>query len=311
MTTLTVTFLTPAFTPSLPFCSLFRGNPSSSASQFSCPCHTFQPLANQCSQFTRPTILSLTTVGGQSFTEWAQSIGIRMPSLTLTTFPANKLSRLSDRGLCATEPIKKRASLIVVPSEFALEVTTTADERAPRRFALSRATWRELPWFVRLALVLLSVRNDEQHPLHGWSKSLPTTVDVPHHWADADIAWLQSPRMSSQIDDQRRTYRNCFQRITNALPDVEISYDEFVWAIDCVRSRAFAGPLEPAPFRERLKLTLFVVGNTFLWPSLNILPWENAINGMLEILHCYARNASVFLNGSWIISFLNSHILFL
>lgn len=147
-------------------------------------------------------------------------------------------------------------------------------------FSISRSDWRQLPWFVRLGLMVVAARRDTEHRLHAWTNRLPIDVDVPYHWTDADIAELQSERLTALIKKQQSMYNDYFKLVSKVLPrGVSLSKTEFLSAIDCVRSRAFSGPLETAPFRERLRLSLFIAANTFVWPLLNVLNWENALNG--------------------------------
>lgn len=218
-----------------------------------------------------------------SFENLVDSLQIRLPSLTLSTFPAPaKYWRGPVRGLRATKPISKNETLVSVPSASALQVTTTADETIPASFPIPKETWRTLPWYARLALMVLHVKRDVNNALHIWTKFLPSLVDSPHHWSDDDLAQLQNDHIVSLIRDQRRSYSTAYNRICAAIPSARLSYDEFIWAVDCVRSRAFSGPLEPAPFRARLRLTIFIALNTLAWPILNVLPWQNSLNGMFH-----------------------------
>lgn len=221
-----------------------------------------------------------------SFAQWVQSADIRMPNLSLATFTSSSKRQSSMRGLTVTQPIKKNDSLITVPSKSALQATTTANEKPLEQFPLSTSEWRKLPWYARLALNVLSAYQQKDHPLHTWATRLPSPIDIPHHWSESDLELLQSDRLISLISKQRQSYRKVFDRIITALPNTDLSYDSFLWAVDCVRSRAFAGPLEPAPFKDRLRLTIFVTINTLLWPSVNALSWENAINGMVRYQFC-------------------------
>lgn len=215
-----------------------------------------------------------------SFEKLVTSLKIRLPSLTLSTFSEPvRNSKESVRGLSATKPISKNETLVSVPSASALQVTTTADESIPAQFSMPKETWRTFPWYARLALMILNVKRDKSHPLHDWVTLLPSYVDTPHHWSDADLAQLQNDHMVALIREQRRSYSNTYNKICIASPTSRMSHDAFIWAVDCVRSRAFSGPLEPAPFRARLRLSLFITVNTFIWPLLNVLPWQNSLNG--------------------------------
>lgn len=235
------------------------------------------------------------------FSKWASSANITMPSVVLTNFkPSSKSQTIGSpsRGLLATAPIQKRSTLITVPSKSALQVTTAADETIPSIFSIPRSEWRRIPWYARLALLIINAQRDKNHPLHAWINRLPfTSVDVPHQWTDEEIARFQNERLRSLILEQRQAYSECYRRVSGLLPhDQSISKDEFISVINCVRSRAFSGPLETAPFRERLRLLIFIATNTFLWPLLNVLSWENSLNGMFPVNLQNANNKTSLYN---------------
>lgn len=217
------------------------------------------------------------------FSKWATSAGIKMPHLLLTHFSSSVPGHAAMRGLSAIKPIKKGTNLLSAPAQSVLQVTTMAEERAPKQFPIPKAKWRTLPWYVRLALGILNARLDKDHPLHDWTKRLPTSVDVPHHWSESDLRQLQNDSIRAKILKQRLQNRQYFQDILKTLPKCALSFEDFQWAVDCVLSRAFSGPLGPPPFKERLRLLAFIIANAVLWPSVHVLPWENAVNGMIFI----------------------------
>lgn len=100
-----------------------------------------------------------------------------------------------------------------------------------------------------------------------------------------ELKELQSPHMTRAVHEQRKSYRKLYDKI-NSTPGNELArgmkYDDFVWAIECIRSRAFSGPLEVAPFKQRLRLFFFILTNTIAWPALHLLTWQNALNGSLK-----------------------------
>lgn len=256
----------------------------------SLPAFSLSPLPSSFQRTrTRPTVprrcpstiavASATPASNATFSQWAASLHIHMPSLVLSSFPSSP-----SRGLAATQPIKKSGTLVTVPSSAALQVTTAADERIPEQFPIPRSVWRSLPWYARLALSIVTASNTDSDLLHQWTNCLPSSIDTPHHWSTAELEQLQSPRMLTLVHDQRRAYTACYNRIFDAVPDTDLSYDLFIWAVDCVRSRAFSGPQEAAPFRERLRLALFIASNTLVWPTLHVIPWENALNGGLTAM---------------------------
>lgn len=170
-----------------------------------------------------------------------------------------------------------------------LQVTSLDRAAPPAGVSCSASKWRIIPWYARLALRLLAVRSDDQHVLHVWANSLPQSLDVPHRWSDRELDALQSPRLTALVREQARVYRQLYNDIVNDLPPEarRPPLGDFLWALDMVRSRSFAGPLEAAPFRERARLAAFIVANTLLWPAIHALPFQNALNGMYFLLPFY------------------------
>lgn len=167
-----------------------------------------------------------------------------------------------------------------VPDSACFQVTSLDRRRSPFQEKISSQTWRRLPWFARLALRILEARNGE---FKDWVNRLPREFDTLIHWNMKELKELQSPRMINEVTKQKATYREYWD-ILNGDPGNgmlrDLTYDEFVWAVECVRSRAFSGPLELASFKERSRLFAFIAVNTFLWPTVGVLNWENALNGM-------------------------------
>ncbi len=214
-----------------------------------------------------------------AFRSWASAEKVRYPHLEIANFD-------SLRGMKATAPLVRNAPVMSIPASVVLQTSTLDGERSPLQGDVCDESWKKLPWFVRLALKLhLRKRAPEWR---AWLDLLPSTFDTPFHWADVDIAELQSPRLTQLIYRQRKSYRKFYDELCadsrNKLCQ-SMSYGDFVWAIECVRSRAFAGPQEVAPFKARFQLVLFAAFNTFTWPSLNFLDWDKAINGIFFFIH--------------------------
>ena len=211
-----------------------------------------------------------------AFTEWAKQSGVSWKKLDLVTFPS------FSRGFRANGSIKKGEALLSVPKKSVLQVNTLDVRSSLLPSLISSETWKKMPWYARLALVLLSKKDSESEYWQQWIEMLPSTFDHPLHWSEQELGELQSLRLSRAVHSQRKLYRKLFNYLNennqNAIAK-RLNYTSFVWAIDCVRSRSFSGPLEPAPFKKRLRLGLFIGANVVIWPLLRLLDWNNAING--------------------------------
>lgn len=219
-----------------------------------------------------------------NFATWAQRNKVDLSAISLTSFHnQNTNSTVPNRGMIATAPLKKGDQLISIARGAALQVTSLDRRQTPLPSKISQSVWQSLPWYARLALLILNAKIDPHSKWKPWVRELPTSFDTPFHWTESQLSELQNLRMIKSVHDQRKQYRKLYNSINsnpaNSLAR-NITYADFVWAVECVRSRAFSGPLEVAPFKERLRLFLFITANTFAWPALNILPWENALNGL-------------------------------
>lgn len=211
-----------------------------------------------------------------NFQSFADECGILMNKLELAIFPGNL------RGVRAKSGISKNDVLMSAPSSAVLQVSTLDATRSPISDKICTETWRKLPWYARLAILLHVQRLSQQHRWTQWIEMLPRSYDIPFYWKQHELNELQNKSVIDAVEAQRKSYRNVYATIKendqNTLTDF-MSYDDFVWAVHSVRSRAFSGSMEVAPFKERLRLMLFVAANTVAWPLLHVLDWGNAING--------------------------------
>lgn len=224
-----------------------------------------------------------TSISDAKFSTWASENKVDMSSLILTKSKKTHFSNItSNRGMTAKVPLKKGDMMISVPKNVSLQVSSLDTKKTPFPEKITQETWQTLPWFVRLAFRILDAKSDPESILHPWIARLPRSFDTPFHWSEAELAELQSPRMVNEVTEQKKKYRKYFDDIIRNPGNTllrNFTYSDFVWAVECVRSRAFSGPQEVAPFKERASLLLFVLANTLAWPALHILSFENAVNG--------------------------------
>lgn len=253
------------------------------------PLHHSAPICSASSQTdAEKAPVSSSRSIDHSFAQWASSNSIDMSKINLTQFKETSESKsIGSRGMVAKVAIKKGQPLITVKKGTSLQVTSLDRKKSPIPGKISQDTWGKLPWFARLGLLVHDARMDATNPLYTWAHKLPTTFNTPFHWDDKELLELQNPIMEQQVRDQRKQYKKWFNEVNknsnNSLAR-GMSFNTFVTAVECVRSRAFSGPLEAAPFKERLRIMLFVLTNVLLWPTLHVLPLQNALNGMLWLI---------------------------
>lgn len=228
---------------------------------------------NKTTSGVKPEQSSLNTQTA-AFRTWSDEKHICMPGLEISEF-ADGL-----RGVRATVPLSANAPLISVPASITLQVSSLDRSRSPFPEKIHPEAWKKLPWYARLALKLHDKKNDPSW--QEWISLLPDGFDTPFHWPEADLVQLQSPTMTNLIHLQRKSYRKLYIDLIsdtrNAITKT-MSYEDFVWAIDCVRSRSFSGELEPATFKERFRTVTFISLITIAWPSFHLLSWNQSING--------------------------------
>uniref|UniRef100_A0A7S1TGF7 SET domain-containing protein n=1 Tax=Compsopogon caeruleus TaxID=31354 RepID=A0A7S1TGF7_9RHOD len=185
--------------------------------------------------------------------QWALRNGIRLSSVSIREVP------LAGRGVVADNAITRSTTAIGAPGHLALQEDNFRGSRPPRYLnesSLDEATWRRAPWWARMAVRLLSeLDKGPDSPLYSWLNQLPQTFNTPLHWTDDQLAELHYDAVVQTVDRQRREilalHRGLFK-------GSGVTLDQFTWAVECVRSRAFSGAVTPASFQERLPLILFL-----------------------------------------------------
>lgn len=100
--------------------------------------------------------------------------------------------------------------------------------------------------FVRLGLMLLyekHVQGPQSRHIHYIEDLMAIKIETPLVWSKKERAELQYPWLEDQIEKQIKHWTdlyNSFKEKANC--SVKISKEEFFWALQAVRSRAFSGP---------------------------------------------------------------------
>jgi hypothetical protein len=222
----------------------------------------------------------------EALATWAAASKLELTTLTLT----DDLER-SVRGMTTREARHQSDTLASVPSRLAIQVTSLDKKRSPCRDYVTDEAWRSAPWYARLAVkLLIERRKGEDSPASGYISALPQNFDeMPFHWVEAELAKLQSIRMTQAVHEQRKTYRRIYDAlVADVTGKPWINYDEFVWAVECVRSRSFAGELEVASFKERSKLFVFVGALAAASAIYGTVSAADAANGALTAIFALA-----------------------
>lgn len=172
--------------------------------------------------------------------EWGVEQGVWCPGWTI------KEQSSGDRCAIATEEIEEGAVLCRVPRMSAWVVTEDEPPRVPASFLypgywLSDDVKSEKGWFLKLAAKLLY----EKHLGVGskwfpYIQMLPTHIDTLVHWSDRELLELQSPRLMEEVQQSRAWLEEAHAEFCSFLAlSAPVPFEEFRWALDCVRSRTF------------------------------------------------------------------------
>jgi len=155
------------------------------------------------------------------------------------------------RGMCATADIDNDEALIEVPAEHVLQVAT--GEGCPLGNRVQAECWRDLQWWAQLAVLLVyEVQRGSASPLAPWVDSLPRDfASLPLNWSDAELEGLAYPALRADVRKQRDELAQAFAAAARGC-DFELPEEDFIWAVQVVRSRAFSGPYEGRKSDDRL-----------------------------------------------------------
>lgn len=194
---------------------------------------------------------------------WIDSLGIQLSGVSIKSFDGL-------RGIVANDDLDGKTAVVTVNSDAVLE---TINNRPPTPFPefCSQQLWEESMWDNRLAFMLMHEKfvKGSSSSKNAWISELPSSFSTPLHWQDSDLAQLQYPELSSKVAKQREEWLRFYNKWQTNVPTKQvksIKYDDFVWAMECINSRAFSGVYEGSSFAERRALILFTVFLAAVWP---------------------------------------------
>lgn len=102
----------------------------------------------------------------------------------------------SGRGLIATADIQPGECVCDVPVSAAIRVYPGC----PTVLQIPQTEWQQLPWYGQLALTLLNEqRQGADSKWCAYIRQLPTAVDVPVLWSEAEVQQLQCGYFIEQV----------------------------------------------------------------------------------------------------------------
>jgi len=234
--------------------------------------------------------------------DWAKEVAkIQVsPLLKLEQAPSDS----GGLGWLATSTIADANALVLtVPSSVALSVECPGDGPDDSSVASlmcnnSSKKLSEFPWFVQMAVYLLKLDqvDDTKQGIsyRPWLDSLPRQFTTPLHWGEdasnSDIEeMLQYDYMVDSVQRQRETWKQYYNQLNLSSQ----SWDDFVWACECARSRAFSGAYTGSAFNPAVYAFTLLLVTVYVGLGLGTL--EQAANGAGLVL-CFSILKGTFLS---------------
>lgn len=206
------------------------------------------------------------------------------------------------RGVVATKDVGVRSGtsealsaslpLVTIPANLAIEVTNA---RPPTPFPkfVAQQFWEGCLWDQRLAFYLLyeSKVLREQSEKSAWIRQLPSSYSTPYSWNDELLNELQYPSLMNRVARQRKDWTTFFDKWQTSASETKgaefldsgIKYNDVLWALQTVNSRAFSGAYEGSSADQRQQLLLFTGALTLVWPLAGLGTWEQSLSAAIAV----------------------------
>ena len=228
------------------------------------------------------------TISSSDDISWIKSLvnkGVVIKDVDVSTLPGGL------RGIVATTDIVSNGVAVIVPAALAIE---TNNNRPPTPFPsfCSQDFWsKQAKWDHRLCFKLLyeikGLETDEKKASlrKEWIQQLPTSFSTPLHWHDNQIAFTEYPALAQKVQQQRRDWKLFYDQWIkdSGGKSSVVSFEDFVWALECVNSRAFSGPYEGSTAAERKALLFFTGLLTVAWPLFGFGSPEQALSAAVFV----------------------------
>lgn len=234
-------------------------------------CHV--PLKDSSLQASNPQLVSYFQENDQ----------ISSKGISVANIPVDTNSFI--RGVTAIQKIPANDIVLSIPAALALD-TTNNKPPSPFPNFVSQELWERSMWDHRIAYKLLyeSKVLGEKSIHADWIKLLPKEFSTPFRWTDDLLEELQYPSIVKKIKNQRTEWKQVYDNFITPLDiDKRISFDEFVWALECVNSRTFSGSYEGSSGSERRSLFLFTGLLTLIWPILHLGTYEQSLGAAVSV----------------------------
>lgn len=192
------------------------------------------------------------------------------------------------RGVIATDNFAPDNAIVTIPGSSVIE---TINNRPPSPFPdfCPQDLWTGSMWDDRLAYMLLYEKFvlGQSSSKIQWIQELPSSFSTPFYWEEEELSQLQYHELKNKIIEQRNEWQSSYskwQRSASSNIVKTILFEEYIWALQCVNSRAFSGAFEGSTFQERKSLLFLTSLLAVVSPLLGLTSTEQAFSATLVVV---------------------------
>ena len=230
------------------------------------------------SRLTKSACKGVSTENASVYQDWARRAGV--------VFPKVQQGMIGDiRGMVALDDVNDGEMFVVLPRSASLVVDPL--EKCPCSDFVEPEYYKKCPWFVKMAVLLLSERQKgSSSRVSGYIKQLPDSIDTPVRWEDKELEQLQSASLKASVMKQKKEWKGLyddFKSHSKGLGGAKETYDDFLWALENVRSRSFSGPYAGSPLKERVTLAGLLAVAGLGYAAVAHIPLESVLNAGISV----------------------------
>lgn len=152
------------------------------------------------------------------------------------------------RGLQAKQTIPKNNIIVSVPIVQTLYVDDnckgkpSSSSSVPCPDKKLQGIWDDIRGTSRLSLLLLSeLKKGEKSIFYNYICNLPLKLNTPYHYHDDVVNTIPYAYVVNNIMLQKKSWTSFYNLFKAAGSSIDVSYEQFIWSLEIVRSRAFSG----------------------------------------------------------------------
>lgn len=220
-------------------------------------------------------IMNSTKNASAVYHDWARESGVQFDKVEQKEFG-------EVRGMVALADIQAGEMFINLPRSAALVVDPL--EKCPCPEFVDSGYYKTCPWYVKMAILLLSEKDKgSSSRIYGYIKQLPDSIDTPVRWSEKELDELQNPRFKESIMKQMEDWKQLYKEFKNNSKGATKSYDEFLWALENVRSRSFSGPYAGSPIKDRITMAAVIIAGGAGYAAFAHIPLESILNAGISV----------------------------